>query len=48
MKAILAVAVLAMAAFAGIMIVGDDADASEEGTTVVEGGRRCWHAGSCR
>ena len=29
MKAILAVAVLAMAAFAGVMIVGDDADAAE-------------------
>ncbi len=30
MKAILAVAVLAMAAFAGVMIVGDDADAADE------------------
>lgn len=32
MKAILAVAVLAMAAFAGVMIVGDDADAADEVT----------------
>ena len=35
MKAILAVAVLAMAAFAGVMMVGDDADAAgEEDTTI--------------
>lgn len=32
LKAILAVAVLAMAAFAGVMIVGDDADAADEVT----------------
>ena len=32
LKAILAVAVLAMAAFAGVMIVGDDADATEPAT----------------
>lgn len=35
MKAILAVAVLAMAAFAGVMMVGDDADAADsEGYTI--------------
>lgn len=34
LKAILAVAVLAMAAFAGVMIVGDDADAAEGEYTI--------------
>ena len=39
MKAILAVAVLAMAAFAGVMIVGDDADAADPVTiTYMVGG----------